>query len=297
MPSPRSIQVFLPEGEPRGIRIASIENRGTKAVAFPRSKSAHAFQRDELGWVGVYFLFGTKVGADRMSVYIGEAECCSDGLSTHNGDQAKDFWQTGVVVVSGLQSFTKAHVKMLEWASIRKAKDAGRYVVENSNAGQQPHLPEATAAVVSEILEGLEVLLGCLGFPIFDAIASSADGSADQTEGTHLFWIKRKGYAARAVYNEDGLVVLKDSEARPDVVQSSRDLEPDRERLVKQGVLEKRADKYVFLRDHVFSAPSSAAEMICGGAINGWDAWVDDQGRTLSEIYRPLKVNGAAASA
>jgi hypothetical protein len=286
MPSPRSIQVFLPEGEPRGIRIAGIENRGTRAVAFPRSKFAEACQRSELDWVGVYFLFGTKDGAERMSVYIGEAECCSDRLSNHNTDRAKDFWQTAVVVVSALQSFTKAHIRMLEWASLRRAKDAGRYAIENSNSGQQPHLPEATAAVVGEILEDVEVLLGCLGFPIFDGVASSAGGPTAAASGSHVFWIRRKGYAARAVYNEDGLVVLRESEARPDVVQSSRDLEPERERLIQQGVLEKRSDRYVFLRDHVFSSPSSAAEMICGGSVNGWDAWIDDHGRTLNQIYR-----------
>jgi hypothetical protein len=293
MPAPRSIQVFLPDGEPRGIRIAGIDNRGTRAVAFPRSKFAEACKRDELSWVGVYFLFGTKDGADRMSVYIGEAECCSDRMGNHNADDAKDFWQTGVVVVSALQTFTKAHVKMLEWASIRKAKEAGRYAVENGNAGSQPHLPEATAAVVNEVLDDLEVLLGSLGFPVFDAVAARASGNASgkiaKPEGLHLFQIKRSRYTARAVYNEDGLVVLKGSEARADVVPSSRDLEPERERLVKQGVLEKRPDRYIFLRDHVFSAPSSAAEMVCGGAINGWDAWIDDQGRTLHQVYREPK--------
>lgn len=297
MPNPRTIQVFLPEGEPRGIRIASLANRGTQAIAFPRSKFADACKRKELPSVGVYFLFGARDGADQMSVYIGEAECCSDRLGNHNSDPAKDFWQTGVVVVSALQTFTKAHVKMLEWASIRRAKEAGRYAVENGNAGGQPHLPEATAAEVNEVLEDLEVLLGSLGFPVFDPLAARPPGRSGASDQLHVFSLKRTGYTARAIYNEDGLVVLKGSEARLETVRSSKEtLEPDRERLVAQGVLEKRSDKYVFLRDHVFTAPSTAAEMITGGSINGWDHWIDDQGRTLHQVYREPRANALATS-
>ena len=39
---PQTIQFFLPQGEPRGIRIADITTRIVQAVLVPRSKLAEA---------------------------------------------------------------------------------------------------------------------------------------------------------------------------------------------------------------------------------------------------------------
>ena len=55
---PKTIQFFLPQGEPRGVRIADITTRIVQAVLVPRTKLAEAMKRDELRSVGVYFLFG-----------------------------------------------------------------------------------------------------------------------------------------------------------------------------------------------------------------------------------------------
>jgi len=51
---PQTIQFFLPEGEPRGIRIAEITTRIVQAVLVPRTKLIEAAKRDELNNVGVY---------------------------------------------------------------------------------------------------------------------------------------------------------------------------------------------------------------------------------------------------
>jgi hypothetical protein len=45
---PQTIQFFLPQGEPRGIRIAEITTRIVQAVLVPRSKLPEAAKRDEL---------------------------------------------------------------------------------------------------------------------------------------------------------------------------------------------------------------------------------------------------------
>ena len=43
-PTPKTIQIFLPGGDPRGIRVAEITTRIVQAIEVPRSRSAN-------GWV------------------------------------------------------------------------------------------------------------------------------------------------------------------------------------------------------------------------------------------------------
>ena len=52
-PGGKTIQIFLPDGNPRSIRIAEITSRIVQAVLIPRSKLEDATQRDELSNVGV----------------------------------------------------------------------------------------------------------------------------------------------------------------------------------------------------------------------------------------------------
>lgn len=56
--------------------------------------------------------------------------------------------------------------------------------------------------------------------------------------------------------------------------------------LVKNRVLAKQKDAYIFVKDYVFSAPSGAASTILGRNANGWEAWKNKRGRALGEIVR-----------
>ena len=46
--TPRTIQIFLPDGNARGIRIAEITSRTVRAIQVPRSKIGEAGTRDEV---------------------------------------------------------------------------------------------------------------------------------------------------------------------------------------------------------------------------------------------------------
>ncbi|MFD2212378.1 hypothetical protein [Metabacillus endolithicus] len=70
--SGRTIQIFLPFGSPRGIKIAEITNRTVQAILIPRNKIDEAGQRSEVKNVGVYFLFGQDEDDANPKVYIGE---------------------------------------------------------------------------------------------------------------------------------------------------------------------------------------------------------------------------------
>jgi hypothetical protein len=55
MPRPQTIQIFLPAGDPRGIRVAEITTRIVRVIQIPRSQLADFIQTPEALQVGVYF--------------------------------------------------------------------------------------------------------------------------------------------------------------------------------------------------------------------------------------------------
>ncbi|MCC7141087.1 MAG: GIY-YIG nuclease family protein [Candidatus Eisenbacteria bacterium] len=275
----KTIQIYCPNGEPRGVRIAEITTRIVQAVVVPRAKIEEALTRPELGGVGLYFLFGESETGGLPVAYIGEADDCCVRLKQHNKN--KDFWNIAVAIVSRTGSFTKAHGKLLEWIAIDKANIAGRYQLDNGNAGGEPNVPEWMRADVAEVFETADVLLNTLGFPIFEPAANRA------AEADAVFYCKRGGADARGVYNEEGFVVLKGSLARRETTSSSHDMvEPKREELIGSGVLAPARDGYRFERDMAFSSPSAAAAIVSGGSANGWVEWRNAKGQTLDEVYR-----------
>ena len=73
--SAKTIQIFLPDGEPRGIRIAEITTRIVQAVQVPRARLDRIMQRPELDHIGIMangvrdlaILFPAVAGGDELS--------------------------------------------------------------------------------------------------------------------------------------------------------------------------------------------------------------------------------------
>ena len=144
MNRPQTIQIFLPDGSPRSVKIAEITNRVVKAVLVPRNKLDYISSRNELNNVGVYFLFGESADKAKPIVYIGEAEDCLDRLKQHN--RSKEFWNYAVVMVSKINAFTKSHAKYLEHIAIYMAKESNRYETENQVSPNKPFVTESMEA-------------------------------------------------------------------------------------------------------------------------------------------------------
>ena len=101
----KTIQIFLPTDEPRGIRVAELTTRIVQAVAIPRSDLATAKDRPELDHVAVYFLFGESEGAAKPIVDIGQTEDIRKRLDQDNAN--KDFWQAAMIGISRTHGFNR----------------------------------------------------------------------------------------------------------------------------------------------------------------------------------------------
>jgi len=281
---PKTIQFFLPEGEPRGIRIAEITTRIVQAVLVPRNKLPEAGNRPELKGVGVYFLFGQPEDAAKPMVYVGEAEDCYTRLKQQNAE--KEFWQQAIAVVSRTGSFTKAHGRYLEWYCIKKAKEVGRYAVENATDASEPFVTEPMRADLMDAFDTLNILTSALGFPVVEARPK-----ADKAD---LFFCTRKPRDGvecdgKGYLSDDGFTVFAGSRGRKKMAPYAGDwLKTTRRELVEAGIIAEDADgKHItFQEDYTFRTPSGAAEMLIGSKANGWTEWKSKFGGTLDELKR-----------
>ena len=57
-PLGKTIQIFLPDGNPRGVKIAEFTSRTVQVILVPRAQLDFACSRLEVGNVGIYFLIG-----------------------------------------------------------------------------------------------------------------------------------------------------------------------------------------------------------------------------------------------
>lgn len=282
MAHPQTIQIFLPDGNPRGIKIAEITNRTIKAVLFPRNQFEAILQRPELANVGFYFLFGEAENGHEMA-YIREAEDCAERLKQHQRN--KDFWNYAVVIISQTHAFTKTHVKYLEYVAIKKAAETNRYELDNTAVPNKPHITESMEADAEDCFEIAKVLLSTLGFPLFDSVAREtlATVSAD------VYKLKGNGVEAEGSLIDDGFVVFKGSKVKAVTVPSCHAyLVNLRNELIQSGILVQEGEMYQFREDYVFSSPSTAGGVILGRSTNGWTKWRNSNGKTLDEMKRHI---------
>ena len=273
---PKTIQIFLPDGNARSIRFAEITSRTILAIQIPRSKVSEAGERNEIKNVGVYFLFGENEKTGQPLVYIGEAEDCHNRLIQHN--RSKGFWDTAVAITSKTNSFTKAHAKFLEWYCHQQAIEVNRYSIDNSTIPSKPFISEQIEADLMDNYETVKVLLSTLGYPILENIIV-------KNQPSEMLYCKGRGAEAKGQYTDDGFIVFEGSTSQPKLVRSAGTFEKNtRQRLLDGDVIEMKNDFYVFVKDYLFPSPSQAAVAVLGRSTNGWTAWKDSKGRTLDKL-------------
>lgn len=282
MTRPQTIQIFLPAGDPRGMRVAEITTRIVRVIEVPRSQLSEFLKTPEAQQVGLYFLIGEQSEAGLPRVYIGQSGNVGTRLVQHN--QTKDFWNRALVVISLTNSMTQTHALFLEWFAIQQATQAGRYSLENGNTGARPHTPAPLEADCHEIHETAATLLATLGQPIFEPLTNALTGRGEK----ELFYCKGSGADGVGEYTTEGFVVLKGSRGRMENVASIQGTSSERfrDQLIAEGIMAVRDGMVIFTRDHLFASPSMAAVALQGRSANGWLEWKSPQGKTLDEVKR-----------
>lgn len=277
MSKPQSIQVFLPDGEARGIRVAEITTRIVNVVCIPRNKLNEAKSRKEVSRVGIYFLFGDDAGISKPVAYIGEAEDVYRRLKDHNSN--KDFWNTAVVVTSKDANLNKACAKYLEWYCYKKANEINRFKIENNNEPTKCAISESDEAYALDFYDNMDILLALLGYPIFESLKKK--------KHAEIFYCKGKKALAMGEYTDEGFLVLAKSKANIEETKSiATGIVKKRKMLIDDGIMKKDGDIYIFTEDFLFTSPSTASDVVLASSSNGWTAWKTKEGKTLDSAKR-----------
>lgn len=266
----KTISLFLIEGDPNGRWVCELSNWNGKAYKIPRIKVKSCFDRKDLMACGVYFLFGKNDVSDKGVVYIGEAENVYERLKQHDAASGKDFWNECIVYISKDNRLNKAHIKYLEHRCYLLAKEADRYVIENSTVPADASLTEAEQAEMDEFLYNIRMINNVLGHKVLEMITESSSNTQD-SENPILYIQATRGANAWGKQTSEGFVVLKDSVIASGTTKSCPKFVLDlRKKLMESGTVNSEC---VFVEDKLFSSPSSAAAVVMGRSANGLTEW------------------------
>jgi hypothetical protein len=300
MTKPRSINIFLLDGDPNGVRVAQISMSTIQAIAFRRNQLRRVREAfSEIERPGVYILIGADEEAqDIQLAYIGESEGVGARLSYHNsneaGRDAKGFWTDTVVLISKDENLTKSHARYVEACLIRGVGSNPRWTMPNTRKPSEDagKLPLQDRAAMDEFVDQTKTLVGALGWDLFREVRGRAPEQVMEREfptaginGSPRFFFRGDGFAAEMEIGPSGdFVVTEGSKAR---VRTTRTIPRGtvtlRNTLVEKGVLQQEGDFLVFTSAYSFTSASSAAALVIGASANGRILWKLPDGRTYAD--------------
>jgi hypothetical protein len=275
----RTIQLFLVDGTPNGLVLASIHGWIGSVLVASQATFAKLLARPEVNRTGVYILFGPDPEDPlTMRAYIGEADSVQERIRQSADDRA--FWETAVVVTTSDEALTKGHVRYLEARLIEMAKGAGRGRLDNGQApnADRRRLPEADRANMEAFLANLKVILPVVGLDLLKPrpAAVTATGTTELLPGTRFEIRHRSGVKAIGVEEDGEFVVLQGSEALKDAgYQGSNSYGELKLELISQSVLKlaPSGTMYEFVKPYAFKSVSAAAAVVLDRNANGRKAW------------------------
>lgn len=307
---PFSIRIFVPSGDPEGVRIVSRDDWPGKAIVFPRELLGEVKGRLEYRQPGVYLLAGGK------KLYIGEGDPVGKRLDDHFRE--KTFWKKAVFFTAEGGRLNKAHVQHLESRLVALAGAAGLAELDNGNQPLTPALSEEEYASAENFLREILLMLPLLGFWHFDDDREE-EAEAEIQEETERQTVARQGGKRANFYSalprglsfrfhsstgmeatlelvEGGVLVKANSEA---VLEARQHFEihaasyaAKRRELIESGILLPGKDRYRFSEDQFFSSASAAASVIAGQNHNA-DHWISDDKTNLGDLLREARAKQA----
>lgn len=288
----RTIQLFLVDGKPSGLRKATIHGWTGLIFVSGDSTLGALTARDEVDRTGIYILSGPdpeKVGVTRA--YIGSGNSVAERIK--QSALKRDFWETAITITTSDDDLSKGHAEYLEARLIEMTGAAGRVTLDNGTSPDtsRRRLPEADVANMEQFLANLKIILPVIGLDMLKpqprAVSDTATPVELRTSGEVRFEIRhRSGVQAEAVEEDGEFVVLEGAEALLETghVQHSS-YGGLKLKLIEDGVLSPTLDgKLRFARAYAFSSPSAAAAVILDRNSNGRTEWkVKDSKQTYHD--------------
>lgn len=279
----QSLKIYLMDGDATGKWSCVLSGKTTKAYKIPRTHYKSCADISELRGTSVYLLFGEDVDTDRPVVYIGETEDAYKRLDEHNKSEEKDYWTEAIVFVSQDNHFNKAHIKYLESRFYEIALDVDRYTVMNVKPPTKSSLAPEEVDEMEDFIDNAKIMTIALGYKVFEPLRCMLDSISNDEVHPEMLYIKTKnGINATGFISPEGFVVCKDSVIKSSVNAKSapKGAIKRREKLIADGTIVGDT----FVRDTLFSSPTSASDLIMGNNTSGPREWKNDKGISLRDL-------------
>ena len=284
--------MFLMDGEVTGKIKCTLSNWTGVIYKIPRIQLGDLKSRDEMKQSGIYFLFGRDEDKQKDVTYIGQATTRKNGegvllrIQEHTRDTHADYFNDVIILTTQNNSFGPTEISYLENKFTQLAKEAGRYIVKNSNDPNPGNVSEEKESELNEIVENTLMIIGTLGYRVFVPMTKKVSQDLTDNHSTYLY-LKRKTKKSNKVIEAtcerttEGFVVLEGSQVEikdsPYLPASLKEMRQNliASRVIQDGVLKEK---------QLFSSPSYAAAFLLGMQTNGRTDWKDQDGRTLKEL-------------
>lgn len=282
----RTILTILHDNSATGIKTIEFSNRLVKGIYIPRSdfKKLNINTLPEITYSWVYFLIGENED-DMLRVYIGQAINLQKRLEQHTKSEDKEFWTTAIAFTAKEAGLNESDINYLEKELINRATKTERCILENKNTWNTCLIPLHKKADMEDFISDLEILLGSLGF-LFLKPFISKDAKSDQEE----FYLTTRWSNAQGYFTQEGFLVKKNSSWPIELVESAKNNNyyPSKNRpiFIAKWIIEEKWGRIIFLKDHIFTSPSSAASLVCWRNSNGRIDRKNSKGETLDQKYR-----------
>ena len=284
--------MFLMDGEVTGKIKCTLSNWTGVIYKIPRIQLGDLKSRDEMKQSGIYFLFGRDEDKQKDVTYIGQATTRKNGegvllrIQEHTRDIHADYFNDVIILTTQNNSFGPTEISYLENKFTQLAKEAGRYIVKNSNDPNPGNVTEEKESELDEIVENTLMIIGTLGYRVFVPMIKKVSQDLTDNHSTYLY-LKRKTKKSNKVIEAtcerttEGFVVLDGSQVEikdsPYLPASLKEMRQNliASRVIQDGVLKEK---------QLFSSPSYAAAFLLGMQTNGRTDWKNQDGRTLKEL-------------
>ena len=302
MGAARTVQMFLMDGTPTGRIKCSLDNWVGRVYLIPRTEITQSKDRPELNQTGIYLLFGTDSDTGEELVYVGQACERRNGsgvlgrVAEHLGEEKLEYFTHAIIIITADNSFGPTEISYLENAFYRLACEADRVRAVNGNDPSPGKVTEEKQAALDEFISSAKILIGSLGYRVFDAVDEAKAAPAPTSPHTALapeptLILSSSLASGYGRQTSEGFVVLAGAKLRSEVAQSApesvhKNRKRFADRISSDGILE---------RDTLFTSPSAASDFLTGASTSGKLYWKNEQGLTLRELEQ-AEIEAATAS-
>ena len=281
------IKVGLLDGTDFGPKIIKISNWSGKAFFSPRANFINILRKAKYEYFdfsmpGIYILKSDpEKSIYSEKIYIGQADVINTRVKQHIANPDKDFNE--IIIFCG-DDLHITNIRYIESKLIFMANECKNAEIENGNSPNMPNIDLIEKATMDYFIEKIKSILPLAGFNFLKQ--NRVNAVKTDITGTKYF-LTSKGIKAELIENEEGFIVLKDSEVVNTTVDSfGINLENLRKKYIENKILIEKDDKLIFTENITFSSLSTSASLILGTRVSGPKYWKDSNGKAYDEINK-----------